>query len=150
MKRTVFFRVLRGFPLGITIGTMISIACSAVWGGGYYAPCVPELVQAVGSELGAVVLQTALCALLGAAFAGLSVIWEIESWSIARQTGVYFLSASVAMLPIAYITCWMEHSVVGFLEYFGIFAVIFALVWLIQYARAKRNVQKLNRQLNRQ
>ena len=33
-----------------------------------------------------------------------SVIWEIDSWSLAKQSGIYFSIACVTMLPIAYIT----------------------------------------------
>lgn len=148
MKRRIFLRAVRGAPLGIALGTIISILISAVWGGGYYAPCVFELVQELGSELGAMILQTALCALLGAMFGGASVVWEIESWSIVKQTGVYFLVASLSMMPIAYITRWMEHSIAGCLSYFGIFVVIFAVIWLIQYIRGRRDVRKMNEKLS--
>lgn len=148
MKRKIFWRAVRGAPLGIALGTIISILISAVWGGGYYAPCVPELVRELGSELGAMVLQTALCALLGAMFGGASVVWEIESWSIVKQTGVYFLVASLSMMPIAYITRWMEHSIAGCLSYFGIFVVIFAVIWFIQYIRGRRDVRKMNEKLS--
>lgn len=148
MKRKIFLRAVHGAPLGIALGTIISILISAVWGGGYYAPCVPELVQELGSELGAMILQTALCALLGAMFGGASVVWEIESWSIVKQTGVYFLVASLSMMPIAYFTRWMEHSIAGCLSYFGIFVVIFAVIWLIQYIRGRRDVRKMNEKLS--
>lgn len=150
MKRKAFFRALSGIPLGIALETVISIVISAVWAGGYYVAYEPTLAEAMGSELGAMVAQTALCALLGAGFGGLSVIWELENWSLVRQTGVYFLGASLVMLPVAYLNYWMEHSVAGCLGYFGIFAAVFAVIWLIQYARAKRDVRKLNQQLNKQ
>jgi hypothetical protein len=95
------------------------------------------------SELGAVALQTFLCGLLGAAGAGGSVVWETD-WGILRQTGTNFLILAGAMLPIAYVTGWMEHSVKGFLLYFAAFTLIFALIWLVQYLALKRRVKKLN------
>lgn len=54
-----------GLPLGVTIGHVISILISLRWGQGYYSPCVPEMAEVMGSEIGAVILQTVLCALLG-------------------------------------------------------------------------------------
>lgn len=147
MKRTVILRALSGIPLGIALETVISIFISAVWAGGYYVPYEPTLEQVMGSELGAMVMQTALCALLGAAFGGLSVIWELDAWSIARQTGAYFLGASIAMLPIAYFNCWMEHTLAGFLEYFVLFAAIFAVIWLILHAKHRRDVRAINKKL---
>lgn len=150
MKRKVLLRALSGIPLGIAIETVTSIVISALWAGGAYVSYEPSLVESMGSELRAMVLQTALCALLGAVFGGLSVIWELEDWSLVKKTGIYFLGASLGMLPIAWLTHWMEHSLGGFLGYFGTFAAIFAVVWLIQYARAKRDVRKLNERLNKQ
>lgn len=107
-------------------------------------PCVPELVRVMGSEIQAVIVQTVLCALLGMVFAASSVIWEFESWSIARQTGLYFLVTSAVMMPFAYFLHWMEHSLAGFLSYLGVFAIIFILIWLFQYMIIRHNIKKIN------
>ena len=77
----------------------------------------------MGNQLNAVILQTILCAILGVGFAMASVIWEIDSWSLAKQSGVYFLVISVVMLPIAYFANWMKHSIAGVLSYVGIFVM---------------------------
>lgn len=76
-----------------------------------------------------------------------SVIWEMDSWSIVKQTGIYFSIISVVMLPIAYFAYWMEHSVGGFLIYFGIFAFIFVVIWIIQFGIGRYNVRKMNEKL---
>ncbi len=147
MKKNILQRAAFGLPVGIAIGYLISIFVSCVWGEGAYSPCVPQLTAAMGSEIRAVLLQTALCALLGAAFGGSSLIWEMDHWSIARQTGLYFLIVSAVMMPVAYLTYWMEHSLWGFFSYFGIFAMIFLLVWLIQYLISRHNIAKINARL---
>lgn len=51
------------------------------------------------------------------------------------------------MLPIAYFAYWMEHSVVGFLIYFGIFVLIFAIIWITLFVIGKHNVRKMNEKL---
>ena len=130
MKKKIIKRSLLGFPLGITIGYLITILISLGWANGYYSPCVPELIS-----------------LMGAGFAASSVIWEMDSWSIVKQTGIYFSIISVIMLPIAYFAYWMEHSVVGFLIYFGIFALIFVVIWIIQFGIGRYNVRKMNEKL---
>lgn len=149
MKKKILKRCLSGFPLGVAIGYIISIIISLVWAQGYYSPCVPELIDMAGSEINAVMLQAFLCGVLGMGFAASSVIWDIEKWGIARQTGTYFLIISVIMMPIAYITYWMEHSLAGIASYFGIFALLFAFVWFVQYIRARRNVKNMNDTLNK-
>lgn len=149
MLKKVFSRFFIGFPIGIAIGYLITIAISAVYADGYYSPCVPELIEAAGSEINAVMLQAALCGLLGAGFGAISLIWENEKMSIVKQTGLYFLAASLIMLPVAYFSRWMEHSIGGFLSYFGIFTLIFVLIWVIQFVIAKRNVNKINTGLSK-
>lgn len=147
MKRNIILRGLIGFPIGITIGYLISIINSLIWADGYYSPCVPELISVMGNEINAVLLQTFLCGLLGVGFSASSVIWEVEYWGIVVQTGVYFAVTSVIMMPIAYFTYWMEHSLKGFLSYFGIFILIFIVVWIVQYMIGKRIVKNLNTNL---
>ena len=77
-----------------------------------------------------------------------SVIWEIDSWSLAKQSGVYFLVISVVMLPIAYFANWMKHSIAGVLSYVGIFVMIFAAVWISQYLLWKRRIKKMNARIH--
>ena len=91
MKKKIIKRSLFGFPLGITMGYLITILISLGWANGYYSPCVPELISLMGNEINAVILQTILCLILGVGFAASSVIWEMDSWSIVKQTGIYFL-----------------------------------------------------------
>lgn len=147
MKKKVFLRGLLGFPIGLAIGYMITIAISLILADGYYSPCVPELISVTGSEINAVLLQAVLSGILGAGFGACSVIWEMESWGLVKQTGIYFLIVSVIMLPVAYVNYWMEHSVKGFFSYFGIFIAIFAVVWIAQYTVNKRRVGKMNENL---
>lgn len=147
MKKKIIMRSLLGFPIGIAIGYLITILISLGRANGYYLPCVPELISVMGNEINAVILQTVLCGILGTGFAASSVIWEIDNWSIVKQTGIYFSIISVIMLPIAYFAYWMEHSVVGFFIYFGIFALIFAIMWITQVVIGKHNVRKMNEKL---
>lgn len=148
MKKKIILRGILGFPTGIAIGYLITIFISVIWAKGYYAPCVPELTAIMGNEINAVILQAFLCGLLGTGFAAASVIWEMDDWSLIKQTGIYFIVISVIMLPIAYFLYWMEHSIAGFFGYFGIFAFIFAFIWIVQFAIGKRNVKKMNESLH--
>lgn len=144
MKKQALLRGLLGFPLGITLNCFLAIIISLFKGDGHYYPCVPSLVENIGSEVWAVTLQVILSGLLGASFAAASVIWEIENWNIAKQTITYFFITAAAMLPIAYFTEWMEHTLIGFLQYFGIFVGIIIIMWFFQYCFWKRKIQILN------
>ena len=137
-------RMWIGLPVGIAMGYIITLIISACIGDGSFYPVAPELVRKMSNELDAAILQTVLCAILGVGFAAASVIWELDSWSLAKQSGVYFLVIGIILLPIAYVTNWMQHSVVGFLSYIGIFVGIFFAVWLSQYLCWKQRIKKMN------
>lgn len=144
MKKKLIGRGLLGFPLGIAIGFLITILISVFVGDGSFYPVTPELMEAAGNELNAVIAQTLLCGIMGTGFAMASVIWEIDSWSLAKQSGIYFSVACIVMLPIAYVTNWMKHSVGGILSYVGIFFAIFLIAWLMQYHAWKSRIKKMN------
>lgn len=99
VKKKTIRRGLFGLPIGIAIGFVITLIISACVGDGSFYPVTPELIGAMGNELNAVILQTVLCAIMGAGFAAASVIWELDSWSLAKQSGIYFLTISIIMLP---------------------------------------------------
>lgn len=144
MKKTFIRRGFLGFPLGIAIGYVITLVISIGIGDNYYYPVSQELINTAGTELNAVLLQTLLCGIVGSLFSMGSVVWDIDAWSLAKQTGVYFVIACLAMFPIAYFAGWMPHSVVGAALYVGIFIAIFAICWIARYLSMKYKVNKMN------
>ena len=151
MKKEFARRVFVGLLGGIVISYLITIGISIAIGDGSYYPCVPSLIERFDNEVTAIIMQTVLSAVLGAGFAGSSIIWEMDEWSLLKQTSIYFGIVSVLMMTIAYICEWMEHSVKGILSYFGIFVAIFIAVWIVQYliwkvrvSRIKEKIQKNN------
>jgi len=149
MKKKVLQRALLGLPLGICLGYAITILISLIVGNGEYLPVPPQLVLDLGNEINAVLVQTLLCGILGAGFAAASVIWEMEDWSLVKQTGLYFLISSLLMIPVAWLANWMEHSFRGFVIYFGIFLIIFVIIWLIQYLFIRENIKKMNAKITK-
>lgn len=147
MWKTVLKRCLLGAPLGLAIGTVITIVISLFAGDGRYYAVVPELITDCGSEINAVLLQSALSLVYGAAWAGASVIWQNERWSILKQTLTHLAICSAATFPIAYFARWMPHNAAGVALYFGIFIVIYAAIWLVQYSAVRKRVTEINRKL---
>lgn len=144
MKKKLIQRGLLGFPLGIAIEYVIAVMISIIVGNGSFYLVKPELIDMMGNELNAVVLQTVLSGIMGTGFAMASVIWEIDSWSMAKQSGIYFAVACIVMFPVAYVTNWMSHDVVGILSYVVVFVGIFVFIWLTQYFVWKRRIRKMN------
>lgn len=145
MKRMAWVRCLLGACLGISISTVIAIVVSAMLGDGTYYAVHPQLIQDMGSELAAVVLQTGVSVLYGAAWGGASLIWEREDWSLTRQTLTHLVICSLATFPVAYVMRWMGRDVMGVVSYFAIFLAVYAGVWGFQFARMKRRIACINR-----
>lgn len=144
MKKKVFARCLIGAPMGLAITTVITIIISLAMGDGKFYAVVPDLITDCGTELNAVVLQSICSLLYGAAWAGASVIWEKEEWSILRQTLTHLIISAVATFPIAYFMRWMSHSVLGIISYLGIFFAIYLMIWLSQYSVMRRKIKQMN------
>ncbi len=144
MKKKLIQRGLLGFPLGIALEFVIAVMISMCVADGAFHPVAPELIETTGNELNAVILQTVLSGIMGAGFAMASVIWEIDSWSLAKQSGVYFAAACIVMFPVAYVTNWMRHDVAGVLSYVVVFVGIFVFIWLTQYFIWKSRIKKMN------
>ncbi|HUM84531.1 MAG TPA: DUF3021 domain-containing protein [Lachnospiraceae bacterium] len=148
MRKKILLRCLIGAPIGLAISTLITIIISLTVGDGNYYPVVPELVSDCGNEMNAVLLQALLSLLYGAAWAGASVIWEMENWSILLQTVTHLVICSLATFPIAYFMRWMKHTASGILLYFGIFFAIYLIIWLSQYSSMKKRVEEINRKIH--
>lgn len=145
MKKQIFLRGAFGFPIGIAIADLISILISSGFGDGKYRFCPPQLIEYMGGNaFQAALFQFVMSGLLGSAFAASSIIWDIEEWSLAKQSGLYFLISACVMMPVAYVTHWMPHSFAGFVSYFLTFVVIFFAVWIIQYFVWRKKIQQLN------
>ncbi|MGN0428923.1 MAG: DUF3021 family protein [Acetatifactor sp.] len=46
------------------------------------------MIERFGNEVTAIIIQTVLSAVLGAGFAGSSIIWEMDEWSLLKQTSI--------------------------------------------------------------
>ena len=149
MRKEILKRSLLGAPIGLALSTIITIAISLAYGDGNYHAVVPELTGRMGSEIAAVVFQAVLSLLYGAAWAGASVIWNAEHWSLLKMTLVHLAITSLATFPIAYFAFWMPHNAAGILLYFGIFFAIYIAIWFSQYGAMKKRVKELNEKIKK-
>ncbi len=148
MKKKIVLRCLLGVPLGIAISYLIMVVISLAVGDGNFYPVTAELASDFGNEMNAVLAQTVCSMLYGAVFAGASVIWETESWSLLCMTVVHLIVVSLVTLPSAWFMRWMSHSIEGIAAYFAIFFGIYAVIWFSQYSTIKKRIRDINDHLN--
>ena len=150
MKKKVIKRCLFGAPIGLLISHIILLITSIFLSvatkkyEGDFLPAPWSLIELCGSELNAVIIQTICSLIFGAAFGGASVIWEIENWSLLKQTVLHLIIISVSSLPIAYCMYWMPHSFWAIAGYIAIFFFIYFFIWFSQYFAMKKRIQEFN------
>lgn len=147
MKKKLLVRSLLGAPIGVTISLIITIIFSISMGHGEYFPAPHELIDWCGNEIIAVVVQMICSLLVGAICGGSSVIWEIEHWSLLKQTLVHFAIISVPFFGIGYIMNWLPHYLYGALGYIGGFVLVYLIMWFSIYFSIKSKVNKMNKHL---
>ena len=144
MKKKVILRCLIGAPIGLSISFLITLIISVMLNKGEFYPVVPQLTSLCGNELNAVIIQTVCSLIYGAAFGGASVIWEMENWSLFKQTVLHCMVISVSSFPIAYLMYWMPHSFWGIAGYIAIFFFIYFFIWFAQYFAMKKKIREIN------
>lgn len=145
--KKALLRGLLGAPIGVTIGYAITILISLIVGNESFSPVVPAFQEAVGTQTQAVAVQFILLCLMGFLFALASCIWEVERWSLTRQTVLHFLTITLATLPIAWACRWADHLPGGILGYFGIFFLIYLLIWVSVSLSVRRKIRSANAKL---
>jgi len=145
--KKAMLRGILGFPLGIFLAVTITMLISIIKGTGQYYSVVPELINRTHNEVNAFVLQYILSGLLGFAFAAGSAVFEVEDWSITKQTVIHFFISTIAIFPIAYTCRWMDNSVGGIATYISVFILTYAIVWVVQYSVWKKKIKEINGKL---
>lgn len=148
MKKKILLRSLLGAPIGVTVSLIITIIFSLSLGHGEYFPAPHELIDWCGGNATAGVIVQMICSLfVGAVCGGSSVIWEIEKWSLLKQTLVHFAVIAVPFFGIGYVINWMPHHIYGALGYIGGFVGGYLIMWLSIYFSVKAKINKMNKQL---
>ncbi|MGI6004598.1 MAG: DUF3021 domain-containing protein [Christensenellales bacterium] len=147
-SKKIWTRALLGFPLGVFIAVTITLAVSVGIGDGTYHPVAEQLVLDTGSQLAASIWQYAFSGVFGAVCGALSVVWEMEKWSLLRQTAVHFIGLTACALPLAYYMGWMSRTPGGVASYTLLFLGIYLVLWLALCAALRRDVKRINRKIS--
>lgn len=148
LKKQFILRFFIGMPIGLMICYFITLFISIGVGDGNFYPVPPELNSMCKSQLNAVIVQTVVCMIYGGIWGGASAIWEVDSWSLTRQTVTHLIVISISSFPIAYVMCWMPHNIYGIIIYCTIFSLIYFGIWLGTYFKIKTQIKQINSKIN--
>ena len=147
MKKVIVKRAILGFIYGVFIGQTILILESLMKLDGNFYFVAGSLVELAGTKLGAVIIQYFITGLIGTTFAATTVIFEMDSWSLLRQTITHFVITSIVMYIAGFLCGWFPHTVVSTLIWFGVFIVVYVIFWICFSMYYKNKVKKINEAL---
>lgn len=90
-------------------------------------------------------LGTVFCAWF---FTVTPLIFEIEKFSLPIQTVLHFLCVTVLYFIVGPIIGWIPFTVRGLSSMLGLFLLLYTVIWLAFYVYFRKQVKKLNKDLN--
>ncbi|MBP5603900.1 MAG: DUF3021 domain-containing protein [Treponema sp.] len=147
IKKAIIKRAILGFIYGVFIGQTILILESLMMRDGNFYAVSTSLIKLAGTKIGAVIIQYFLTGLLGTTFAATTVIFEMDNWSLIRQTLLHFIITSIVMYIAGFLCGWFPHTVVSTLIWFGVFIIVYVIFWVCFSLYYKNKVKKINEAL---
>ena len=147
IKKAVAKRAVLGFIYGVFIGQTILILESLMMRDGNFYAVSSSLLELVGTKITAVIIQYFLTGIIGLTFASTTVIFEMDEWSLLRQTIIHFIITSIVMYIAGFLCGWFPHTVVSTLVWFGVFVVVYLIFWICFSLYYKNKVKKMNEAL---
>ena len=147
VKKRILIHLTIGFVGGAVLGDLIALILSVASGSGVQ---VVSAVRAAQLTLpGAIILQTVLSGLLGAAGVGGMLYYDIERWSLLAATSVHYVSVMACFVGASMAMEWFPLRWAYYLISIAAMTAAFALIWLIMYLKWKREVKKMNEDLKK-
>ena len=121
--------------IGFVCGTMISVIMFFAGDGGEFTiGSIPKLL--LGGVFGAIPM-------------GGSIVYDIDSWSIARATIVHFVGTFAGFFLLAIAQGWFEPGDSFFWIWTAAWVFAYFIIWLIQYMIYHRKVKEMNEELRK-
>ena len=147
MKKIINY-LLRGITIGITTGFLISLTFAFIYQSKDYAPSAPTFMSHFSSSTSATAVSALLWALIGCVFAISSLAFEVDRWSITKQTIVHFLITYVGFTPLAILCGWFPLNFFWLSFFTLIFVIVYFIIWLASMTTARHEVRAFNAKLH--
>ena len=145
MKKKLILHLIVGFVVGAVVGNLIAFLFGVASGEN---DIVAKELAAKTGLAGAICLQTFLCGLFGMGSIGGMLLYEIDKWSLAKATIVHYLLIVVCFVGCSLILRWFPAKFVYYAISVGAMTVGFAAIWLGMYLAWKKEVEKMNEELD--
>ena len=141
MKK-VMKQALLGAPVGAMIYVLFLLLVSNLRGDGelhvgYY------LIRIYGTELNALTAACISAMVLGMIWSAASLIFQ-KDWSLLKQTVFHYLVCTVPSLLIVYEMGFMPRNPDSYMQYLGLFGIIYLAIWTVRFFAMKKRVRQMN------
>lgn len=142
MGKRVVLQLLRGYAVTVGLCLLIQMAVGLACG----SVVAPAFGARFRSEGVAALAQLGLTGMIGAAFSGAALLFDVERWSYLRQGIAHFLVTAAVWVPVVWL-CWMPVSWTGRIWSLAGWTLTYAVNWTIQYFLYRRRIAELNRRI---
>ncbi|MEG3298593.1 DUF3021 domain-containing protein [Streptococcus suis] len=137
--------------LGITIGTIISIITSAVFGQGTYFPLNPFSTMGAYylsnfNQVTVMMICVVIWAAIGLLFQLADKIFE-QDWSLLRMTATHFCITALGFTPLGILAGWFPVKLGALLLFWLIFVLIYTSLFFLNYRKMERQIKDINGRL---
>lgn len=129
--------ILRNGSLGMLIGLALNSL-------GYFIGALNLEVLTLQSST--VIFQFLICLVTGFYCAAISVVYEIEHWSLLRATITHAILISF-YLPVAYFAGWIPSGLIPTIGFIIYFIAIYFIIWFSMKHHFDKQAKVLNEQL---
>ena len=139
-------KLLNHICCGFTVTTVIALLIQIVRANAGMGVVTDGFAARFASREAAALAQLGLIGLIGAAFSGAALVFEIERWSYLKQGAAHFLITAAVWVPVAWL-CWSPYSGPGLWLTIAGWTLTYCINWMVQYAIYKRRICELNRRI---
>ena len=112
-----------------------------------YVPLLPSYLAHFDSVTAAMGTSILLTGLIGAAFGGFSIVFEIEKWSFFKQGVVHLLLTTAVWLPICIFLWGMDRYPSALFSILLSFMATYGITWWMNYLRCREAIRSINEKL---
>lgn len=114
-----------------------------------HIPLVPDYAARFENDAVALVLELLLIGVMSAVLAGGTVIMELERLGLLVQSILYFVVTSPVWLAVACYCFGFAKYPMSAVSVCVSYFVSYSVCWIVQYKTCKRNIEDINRALQK-
>ena len=147
MWKRSLLRALCSMGICCLISQVIALVTELLVNEEGFVPLTPSYLAYFDSATLAMGTSILLTGLIGAAFGGFSVVFEMEKWSFLKQGIVHFMLTTAVWLPVSIFLWGMNRYPSALVGVLLSFSATYAITWWMNYMRCRVAIDTINERL---